>query len=106
MNKIKPFKTQKLGIKFNDRQVVQSKYKTKTPLSRDKIVKLVQQSSDELAAAKFNGQIMVSLKYNIGWRSGYFEDVGQPVALYEFGDSEMPEGQDTFTEFQVYTIKN
>jgi len=94
-----------LPIKIYKNPVVQIKYKGR--FTRKQIKKLAQEQSERLKEEnKFKGQISVSLKYPIGWRSGYFTDFGDHVILYDHSDSDNTlEEPDTFKEFRVYVMK-
>jgi len=110
MNKIKPFSKAKLQkLKYKGNAISVEKYKGN--FKRDTIRKLVQDRSDRLKAADFNGKISVSLHYpNQGWRSGYFTTVGDKVAVYskdsyEEEDDDEPD-VDNFNSFQIYYMKD
>lgn len=58
--------------------------------SRNKIQKIGNDLSKYLQKKGGNGKIMTSIKYpDIGWRSGYFTDIGEDTRLYTYGDSDI-----------------
>lgn len=98
-------KVSNLNIKMHGNRVVQMAFKGK--YTRDQIKKIVQEKSNEFKRRnEIQGQIMVSLKYPMGWRSGYFSDFGDNVLLYDHSDSDSTlEEPKHFEEFRIYVMK-
>ena len=96
----------KLGIKMHGKQTVRINYKPKSMVTKAEIIKFAQKKSDALKDKGFKGKIAINIKWDHGWRGGYFEDVGAPIQLYELGDSDfnVKNEQTSFKKFQLYLI--
>lgn len=102
---IKPISQKKLNIKMHGNQVIQMKHKGN--FTRDEIKKYAQRQSNLLSKAGHEGKISISLFIEGGWKSGYFADVGMPVSLYEYLDSDIHQHEvNQFTQFHMYLTKN
>lgn len=100
---IKPI-SQKLSVMIHGNQVIEMTHKGK--FTRDEIKKYAQKESNALHKAGHKGQISVCLLMPEGWKSGYFSNVGSPVSMYEFKDSDIDRDEvNTFTNFQMYLTK-
>ncbi len=113
MKKLVPYSGPKLmKMKVKGNQIVNEKYKLpqgRGKVDRDRIKDFVQSKSESLNEANFNGQISVALHYvGIGWRSGGFTSVGEPITMYNhdaYEEEDEPESNDV-DAFQVYYMKN
>ena len=95
----------KLPIKYYGKNTVLMAYKPPKRVTIEEITDFVQKKSNALKNKGFKGQISVAVKWDHGWRSGYFEEVGDPVELYELGDSDFGQvPQADFSEFQIIVI--
>jgi len=94
-----------LNLQWKRSKVVEMSYKGK--FTRTEIRDHVQQLSNKLKDKGFDGRIETALQFPIGWRSGYFTDVGDNISLYHYSDSDIVmDDPDTFEEFRVYTVRN
>jgi hypothetical protein len=68
----------------------------------------VQQLGDKISNMMYGslGEIAIALKYNYGWRSGYFTKFGEKVQLYSPVDSDITEDQDEFSEIYIYMLED
>lgn len=102
---IKPISQKKLPVKHHGHSVIRMDFKGL--FTRDEIKKYAQQQSNLLSDKGFKGQISVSLLLEDGWKSGYYSNVGAPVSLYEFLDSNIDrDEEDEFTRFQIYILQD
>ena len=53
-----------------------------------------------------NGEIAIALKYDYGWRSGYFTNFGDKIKLYDPKDSDIESDQNDFSEIYIYMLEN
>ena len=53
-----------------------------------------------------SGEIAVALKYDYGWRSGYFTNLGEAVKLYNPADSDIDYVQNDYNEIFIYMLEN
>ena len=53
-----------------------------------------------------SGEIAVSLKYDYGWRSGYFTNLGEAVKLYNPADSDIDYVQNDYNEIFIYMLED
>lgn len=101
----RPYTTSKLNLKMKGAQVVQLKA-NRGNYTRDEIKEAVQDYSNDLRKRNFNGEIMVTLDYGDKWRSGYFTEVGAPISMYTYVDSDYDEPDpNTYSTFRIYTLK-
>lgn len=95
----------KLDITMYGKNTVQMKYKPKSKVTKAQITAFVQKKSDALKKKGFKGKIAVNILFDHGWRGGYFEEVGEPIELYELGDSDYGQVEQTdFSRFNIYMI--
>ncbi len=118
--KLIPYDKKELPVKNKGVPIITEMYRGS--FTREDIKRHVQQISKE-AKKNFNydGQLSVALKYDgvkvpkskkikkndRGWRSGYFTNFGNDIALYNidsYDQDDEPE-QDVFSEFQIYFMK-
>jgi hypothetical protein len=93
-----------LNVRWHQSKVIQQKFEGK--YTKASIKSFVQNMSNEMKSLGKNGWTIVSLKYPIGWRSGYKSNFGDPTRLYHHDDSnEIGEEPDYFEEFAVYYVK-
>ena len=72
-----------MRIRFN-----QNKFDNNQQYTVKKVQQIGNQLSDYLQTKNINGKVMTSLLYgDLGWRSGYFTDIGDDIKLYEPNDS-------------------
>src|SRR5690606_21590655 len=106
MSNIKAYKINKLPIKIHGNQIVQQKYKG--VFTKKQIKEHAQEVVKKLKEKGFDGKIMVTLKYDEYWRSGYFTDIQteQPISLYDPTDSNLNIMEPkNFIEFRIYIMK-
>jgi len=68
----------------------------------------VQKLGDKISNMMYgtSGEIAVALRYNYGWRSGYFTKFGEKVQLYSPVDSDITDDQDEFSEIYIYMLED
>jgi hypothetical protein len=103
-------KIDKLPIKYGKSAIVQIGYKGE--FTRDQVIKITQEVSDDLKQKGANGQLMTTLVYNKGPRSGQFTKFGEPVNTFVAIDYYIPNGKDhvdvqeSFKSFYIYVMKD
>ena len=105
----KPYETpKKIKVRRGGNQIVVEKYRGS--FTKKDILEFVQKKSNSMKKDGFDGKVSIAAKFEeFGWRSGYFTDVGDSVALhdidlYEEGASHFI--PDKFAGFQIYWMKN
>ena len=88
MENLKADSIKKLGIKMHGKKTIQMTYNPKKPVTKEQIEAFAQKFSDAAKKKGFKGKMAVSILFDHGWRGGYFEEVGEPVEIYELSDSE------------------
>ena len=99
----KPISKTKLPIKWKGNSVMQLKYEGK--FKKSEIKTISQELSNSMKNNNFNGQIMTSLAYPEGWRSGYFSNVGDRIGLYDHTDSNDIQVEQTNFQILEYQVK-
>ena len=74
----------------------------------NKVQNISNQVSQYLHSKNLNGKLMTTMRYGeLGWRSGYFSDVGDDVELYEPNDSGLEiEKPKSIQSFVMYLMVN
>lgn len=98
----------KLGLKWKNKQVVMIPY----TVNNTNLIE-IRQKVDELRndlKTKMDGQMMVSINFGgqIGWRSGYFTDLNDPISFWDPTDSDVDYDIDTnpILGVDVFVVKN
>ena len=74
--------------------------------SKKLVQKISNDMSDYLQSKGINGRIMTSMRYgDLGWRSGYFSDIGDDISLYNPADSGIEmDNTPEVKSFVIYTV--
>ncbi len=80
------------NVKYAGRNITRIRFDAnkfkRYPFTISKVQEISNQLSEYMKELNLDGRIMTSMKYgDIGWRSGYFDDIGENVGLYSPADS-------------------
>ena len=108
-NKLKDFKFSQLQLSMNKKKMIQVVV-NKPNMTKDDIQRIADKMSKDFSKDKANGAFSVALKYDKGWRSGYFNDLGDDAHLfdedvYDKGHKHHVEKQTTFNQFVFYAYE-
>ena len=104
VSKIKHTEINQLNIKWDNRYVIQQKFK-RGNYTKEEIIAKAQEMSDEGKKRGRHGWILTSIQYPDKWRSGYKTYYGEPVSVYEHSDSDDTTSEPkTFKSFRIYYV--
>lgn len=95
-----------LPVEYKDEKVIQITI-GKKKYTRDKIKDVSNKFSQLFKNQGYNGRIMTTLKYDKGYRSGYFTNIGDDVNLYQQTDSgpnDIDHNQNIFDRFDIFIV--
>ena len=87
---------------YRGKEVLQFNLKGK--FTREDIQKFGGKITDMMKGV--NGEIAIALKYNYGWRSGYFTNFGDKIKLYDPKDSDIESDQNEFKEISIFMLED
>ena len=87
---------------YKGKEVLQFGLKGK--FTREEVQKLGNKISSMMVGSK--GEIAIGLKYDMGWRSGYFTNFGEKVRLYNAADSDIENDQNDFSQIYIYMLED
>jgi len=108
-SKYKDFKYTQLQASMNKKKLIQVMIK-KDNMTKQDIQTLTDKMSKDFSKDGVHGAFSVALKYEKGWRSGYFEDFGHDAHLYseDIYDKDhhhYVHSQDSFNQFVFYAYE-
>lgn len=92
---------EKLPIRVigNPSTITSFKMKSNDNLTKQNIQEMANQMSRILKQSGINGKVMTSIRYDKGWRSGYFGTIGEDQVLYDGDDYDGVVGEDQEDNF-------
>jgi len=91
------------NVNYAGKNITRIRFDSKTPYAIDEIQTVSNKLSKYLQEKEVDGRLMTTMNYGkLGWRSGYFDDIGDDVKLYNPADSGIEMGIPKITTFIVY----
>jgi len=108
-NNLKNSKFSQLQLSMNKKKMIQIMV-SKPNMTKDDIQRIADKMSQDFSNDKAHGVFSVALKYDKGWRSGYFSEFGTDAMLYDEDvydnkHKHYVDKQETFNQFVFYAFE-